>query len=246
MTVALVTGSSRGIGRAIAHQFARDGSDVAVNYASSESRAEAVVEEIRRRTDQRAVAFRADVGDPDAATALVEDVVTEFGGLDHVVNNAARNEHVYTPDLSPAAFDEIMDTNVNGAFAISKAALSHLRESSASPGPSITNLSSRLAFEGAAYECHYASSKAAIVGLTKSHAQEFAPDIRVNAIAPGYVETDMTDATNDEADKRARRETIPLETLGQPEDVANAAAYLRDARFVTGETLHVNGGQLMR
>lgn len=245
MPTALVTGSSRGIGRAIARKYARDGYDVAVNYVSSESRAAQTVEEIRTRTDQDAVAFRADIGDPDAATTLVEDVAAEFDGLDHVVNNAARNKHVYTPDLSPEAFDRIMDTNVNGTFAVSKAALPYLRESSVSPGPSITNLSSRLAFEGAAYECHYASSKAAILGLTKSHAQEFAPKIRVNAIAPGYVETDMTDATNDEADKRDRRETIPLETLGRPEDIANAAAYLRDARFVTGETLHVNGGELM-
>lgn len=246
MPAALVTGSSRGIGRAVAREYARDGYDVAINYVSSESRAARTAEEIRTETDRDAVAFRADVGDPNAATSLVDDVAAEFGGLDHVVNNAARNEHVYTPDLSPAAFDRIMDTNVNSAFAVSKAALPHLRESSVSPGPSITNLSSRLAFEGAAYECHYAASKAAILGLTKSHAQEFAPDVRVNAIAPGYVETDMTDATNDEAGKRERRETVPLETLGRPEDIANAAAYLRDARFVTGETLHVNGGELMR
>lgn len=246
MPVALVTGSSRGIGRAIARQYATDGCDVALNYNTSEDAAEAAAAEIRTETDSRAVALQADVGDPVAATDLVDRTVEELGSLDHLVNNAATNEHVYTPNLSPNAFSDLLDVNVTGTFAVSKAALPYLQESTVGPTPSIANLTSRLAFDGAAYECHYAASKAAIVGLTRSHALEFAPEIRVNAIAPGYIETDMTDATNDEADKRERRRKIPVGRLGQPEDVAEAAAYLRDAGYVSGETVQVNGGQLMR
>ena len=245
MPAALVTGSSWGIGRAIARQYATDGYDVAINYRSSEAAAEEAVAEIRETTDSDAVAVQGDVGDPVSATDLVDETVAEFGGLDHLVNNAAINDHVYTPELSPEAFDRVLEVNVTGTFAVTKAALPHLQSSTVDRGPSVVNLSSRLAFDGAAYECHYAASKAAIVGLTKSHAREFAPAVRVNAVAPGYVETDMTDATNDEADKRERREQLPVGRLGQPEDVAEAAAYLRDAGYVTGETLQVNGGQLM-
>jgi 3-oxoacyl-[acyl-carrier protein] reductase len=245
MAGTIITGSGRGIGRGIAIRYAADGFDVAVNYHSNADAAEATVDEIRAKTDADAVAVQADVGDPDAATALVEAAADRFGGLAHVVNNAGVNEHCYPADLSPDAFDAVMDTNVNSMFAVSKAAQPYL--AAADDGDaSIVNLSSRLAFAGADYECHYAASKAGIIGLTKSLALAFAPDIRVNAIAPGYIETDMTDANSTAAEKAARRDTIPVGRLGQPSDVADAAAYLRDAGFVTGETMHVNGGQLMR
>jgi NAD(P)-dependent dehydrogenase (short-subunit alcohol dehydrogenase family) len=246
MPVALVTGSSRGIGRAIARQYAADGCDVALNYNTSKRAAETTVAEIEAETDCDAVAIQADVGNPVAATDLVDEAIETFGRLDHLVNNAAINEHVYTPALSPAEFANVLNVNVTGAFTVTKAALSSLRDSDVTPGPLVVNIASRLAFDGAAYECHYAASKAAVVGLTKSHACEFAPAIRVNCVAPGYIETAMTDATNDEEDKRERRGIIPVGRLGQPEDVAEAAAYLRDAGYVTGETLQVNGGQLMR
>ncbi|WP_135825873.1 SDR family NAD(P)-dependent oxidoreductase [Halorussus ruber] len=253
MPAALVTGSSRGIGRAIAERFARDGYDVAVNYVSSAQKARAVAESIQRETDSEAVAVRADVGDPDDAADLVEATVEAFGDLSHVVNNAGIDQHVHTEDLSPEDFDRVMDTNVNGAFNVTKAALPHLKESAASekadadsaPTPSVTNVSSILAYTGAPIECHYAASKAGLLGLTKSHAGDFAPEIRVNAIAPGHVETDMTaDRTEEEA--KSEMEKIPLDRFGQPADIAEAAAYLRDAGFVTGETLNVNGGELMR
>lgn len=245
MPAAVITGGGRGIGRAIATRYARDGFDVAVNYHSNAAAAEATVDEIRATTDADAVPVQADVGDADAAAALVEATADRFDGLTHVVNNAGVNEHRYPEELSPAAFDAVMDTNVNSVFAVSKAARSYLADADDRLA-SIVNLSSRLAFAGADYECHYAASKAGVIGLTKSLARAFGPTIRVNAIAPGYVETDMTDATNTPEDKAARREAIPVGRLGRPEDVAHAAAYLRDAEFVTGETLHVNGGQLMR
>ncbi|WP_137287482.1 3-oxoacyl-ACP reductase family protein [Halorussus salinisoli] len=245
MPAALVTGSSRGIGRAIAERFARDGYDVAINYASSAQKARSVAESIQRETDSEAVAVRADVSDPEAAADLVDATVEAFGDLSHVVNNAGIDQHVYTEDLSPADFDRVMDTNVNGAFNVTKAALPHLRDSEDSPSASVTNVSSILAYTGAPVECHYAASKAGLLGLTKSHAEDFAPDVRVNAIAPGHVETDMT-ADRTEEEKREEMAGIPLERFGQPEDIAEAAAFLREAGFVTGETLNVNGGELMR
>ncbi len=245
MPVAIVTGSSRGIGRAIAQRFADDGHNVIINYQNSTGKAASVVDTIERETDCKAVAVQADVNDPDDATNLVTTTIDEFGQLDHLVNNAGIDQHVYTENLSPTDFDWIMDVNVNGTFNVTKAALAHLRESAVPEGPSITNISSILAYTGAPIECHYAASKAGLLGLTKSHARDFAPTIRVNAIAPGHVETDMTaDRTPEEAEHE--RQQIPLDQFGQPEDIADAAAYLRDAGFVTGETLNVNGGERMQ
>lgn len=247
MPTALVTGASRGIGRGIALRFAADGYDVAVNYRSSESAASDVVETIEAETDRAARAVEADIGDPSTVEACVEETVDAFGSLDHVVNNAGINQHRYTPELSPDDFQRLLCINTTGTYAVTKAALPHLQESTVTEGPSVINLSSRLAYAGAAYEPHYATSKGGIVALTKSHAREFAPEVRVNAIAPGFIETDMTDATTTESEKeKKRREEIPVGRLGQPEDVGEAAAYLRDAGFVTGETLHVNGGQRMQ
>jgi acetoacetyl-CoA reductase len=237
----VVTGSSRGIGKAIALRFADDGYDVAVNYRSSEDAAERVADEIRAR-GQEAIVVGADVSDSDAAARLVDAAADAFGGIDHVVNNAGIDQHVRTEDLEPADFDRIMDVNVNSAFAVTKAALPHLRASE--DAPSVTNVSSILAHTGAAIECHYASSKGALLSLTRSHARDFAPEVRVNAVAPGHVETDMTsDRTAEE--KREELAAIPVGRYGKPEDIADAIAYLRDATFVTGETLNVNGGELM-
>jgi acetoacetyl-CoA reductase len=242
MPATVVTGSSRGIGKSIALRFADDGYDVAVNYRSSEDAAERVADEIRER-GREAIAVGADASDPDDAARLIDAAADAFGGVDHVVNNAGIDQHVYTEELEPTDFDRVIDVNVNSAFTVTKAALPHLRESD--DEPSVTNVSSILAHTGAAIECHYASSKGALLSLTKSHAADFAPDIRVNAVAPGHVETDMTsDRTLEE--KREELARIPVDRYGQPEDIADAVAYLRDATFVTGETLNVNGGELMR
>jgi 3-oxoacyl-[acyl-carrier protein] reductase len=243
MPSVIVTGSSRGIGRATALRFARDGYDVAVNYHTSEAAAEEVAGEVRA-TGRAAVVVGADVADPDAAARLVERAVDALGGVDHVVNNAGVDQHLHTDDLPAGDFDDVMDTNVNGAFAVTKAALPHLRASDADPTPSVTNVSSILAFTGAPIEPHYAASKGALVSLTKSHAADFAPGIRVNCVAPGHVATDMT-SDRTPAETREELAAIPLERFGEPADIADAVAYLRDAGFVTGETLHVNGGERM-
>ena len=244
MPTALVTGSSRGIGAAVATRFAADGYDVVVNYHTSEDAARETAAAVRA-AGQEATVVGADVSDPDDAVGLVDAAVEAFGGVDQLVNNAGVDQHVYTESLSPADFDRVMDVNVNSAFNCTKAALDHLRESDDDPGPSVTNVSSILAYTGRAVECHYAGSKGALVSLAKSHARDFAPDVRVNAVAPGHVETDMTDDRT--AEERAEElADIPVDRYGQPGDIADAVAYLRDAGFVTGETLHVNGGELMR
>jgi 3-oxoacyl-[acyl-carrier protein] reductase len=245
MPTAIVTGSSRGIGRAVALRFARDGYDVAVNYHTNDEAAEAVADAVRDE-GRDAVVVGADVSDPDAASRLVETAARELERVAHVVNNAGIDQHVFTADLTPADFDHVMDVNVNSAFAVTKAARPHLLDAATrGRNPSVTNVSSILAYTGASVECHYASSKAALLSLTKSHAADFAPEIRVNAVAPGHVETDMTaDRSADE--KREELSEIPLERFGRPEEIADAVAYLRDATFVTGETLNVNGGELMR
>ncbi len=241
MPATVVTGSSRGIGRAIAERFAADGYDVAVNYHTSADAAEAVARAVREHGVEATV-VGADVSDPEEADRLVESATEAFGGVDHVVNNAGIDQHRYTAELDPADFDRIMDVNVNSAFNVTKAALPALREST--DAPSVTNVSSILAHTGAPIECHYASSKGALLSLTRSHASDFAPEIRVNAVAPGHVETDMTDDRNPE-EKREELAAIPVGHYGQPPDIADAVAYLRDATFVTGETLNVNGGELM-
>lgn len=244
MPSALITGSSRGIGRAVAEQFAEDGYDVVVNYRSSERAAEDVVDSIKAG-GKTAVAVQADVSVPEEAAVLVEEAARVLGGLDHVVNNAGINQHKYTPSLTPEEFDRMLTVNVNSAFGVNKAAVPHLSESRVEEGPSITSLSSILGFTGAAHECHYAASKSGIIGLTRSHAAEFAPNVRVNAVAPGHIVTDMTRGLSSE-EERQKREEIPLDRFGAPEDIAHAVAYLRDAEFVTGETIHVNGGETMR
>jgi Dehydrogenases with different specificities (related to short-chain alcohol dehydrogenases) len=243
---ALVTGSSRGIGAATAVRFARDGYDVTVNYHSSPEAAADTAAAVRE-AGAEATVVEADASDPDGARRLVDRTVEAFGTLDHLVNNAGIDQHVYTAELSPGDFDRVMDVNVNSAFCCTKAALSHLEAADGgdAPTPSVTNVSSILAFTGAPVEVHYAASKGGLLSLTKSHAADFAPGVRVNAIAPGHVETDMTaDRTPEE--KREELAEIPVDRYGQPEDIAEAVAYLRDAGFVTGETLNVNGGELMR
>jgi NAD(P)-dependent dehydrogenase (short-subunit alcohol dehydrogenase family) len=242
MPTAIVTGSSRGIGRGIAERYAADKYDVAVNYHTNESKAEETAERVRA-AGQEAIVVGADVSDPEAAERLVAETIDAFGGVDQLVNNAGIDQHVYTENLSPEEFDRVMDVNVNSAFNMTKAALPHLRESE--DGASVVNISSILAYTGAPIEVHYASSKSALIGLTKSHAGDFAPEVRVNAVAPGHIETDMvSDRTEEEMEEEIAQ--IPVGRIGQVEDIADGCAYLRDAGFVTGETLNVNGGELMR
>lgn len=245
MPAALVTGSSRGIGRAIAERYAQDGYHVAINYHSSQDAAEEAADRIES-SGGTAITIQADVSDPDEATRLVDTAAKTFGGLDHVVNNAGINQHKYTDELTSEEFGRMLQVNLTSVFTVTKAAIPYLLESTVEELPTVTNLSSTFGFTGAPHEPHYAASKGGVTALTRSHAREFAPDIRVNALSPGFIRTDMTDYLEDEGTAQEKLDMMLLDEFGRPEDIAQAAAYLRDADFVTGETIQVNGGEILR
>lgn len=238
--VALVTGASRGIGAAVAVKLAQCGAAVAVNYAGSASGAQQVVESITS-TGGTAVALQANVSDPSAAQRLVEDTIAQLGGLDIVVNNAGITRDGLVMRMSDEDWSAVIDTNLSGVFYVCRAASRHLMKQRSG---AIINTSSVIGLVGNAGQANYAAAKAGVIGLTKSLAREFAPrGIRVNAVAPGFIETDMTAALPESVRDNARGE-IALGEFGTPEDVSNAIAFFAsdEARYITGQTLAVDGG----
>ncbi|MFD2760482.1 3-oxoacyl-[acyl-carrier-protein] reductase [Lentibacillus juripiscarius] len=240
---ALVTGASRGIGRAIALELARQGANVAVNFAGSEDKAQAVVEEIEQLGVQ-SVKVQANVADENDAKTMVKEVVSQFGGLDILVNNAGINRDNLLMRMKEDEFDQVIDTNLKGVFQCTKAVS---RQMMKQKGGRIINVSSVVGVSGNAGQANYTAAKAGVIGLTKSTAKEFASrNILVNAVAPGFIETDMTDALTDEQ-KDGMLSVIPLEKLGKPEDVARVVRFLAsdDANYITGQTINIDGGMVM-
>ncbi len=241
--VALVTGASRGIGRATAVRLAQDGMDIAVNYIRHAADAEAVVELVKGY-GKKAIAVEADVSRPETVDTLFAATREALGPVNVLVNNAGVYERATLEELTPPKWDETLEINVRGAYLCARQAASDMV---AAGWGRIVNLSSQLGFLGTSHGAHYAASKAAIVGLTKSLALELAPhNITVNAVAPGAIETAIL--AGDTPEIRARRNaSIPLGRVGQPEEVAAAIAFLCSdaAAYITGETIHVNGGFLM-
>lgn len=240
---ALVTGGSRGIGRAICLRLASMGAKVFINYVSNSSAAKETQKMIKDAGGQaEIVAF--DVADADACQSAITKIIKEFGSLDILVNNAGITRDGLMARMKEDAWDAVIDTNLKGSFICSKAAARVMMKKK---WGRIVNISSVIGFSGNAGQVNYASAKAGMQGLTKSMAREFATrNITVNSVAPGYIVTDMTKDLPEDIQDKIMSE-IPLATLGSPEDVAGAVAYLvsDDGAYVTGQTIHVNGGMYM-
>ncbi|PZH44417.1 3-oxoacyl-[acyl-carrier-protein] reductase [Staphylococcus aureus] len=240
---ALVTGASRGIGRSIALQLAEEGYNVAVNYAGSKEKAEAVVEEIKAKGVD-SFAIQANVADADEVKAMIKEVVSQLGSLDVLVNNAGITRDNLLMRMKEQEWDDVIDTNLKGVFnCIQKATPQMLRQRSGA----IINLSSVVGAVGNPGQANYVATKAGVIGLNKSAARELASrGITVNAVAPGFIVSDMTDALSDEL-KEQMLTQIPLARFGQDTDIANTVAFLASdkAKYITGQTIHVNGGMYM-
>jgi 3-oxoacyl-[acyl-carrier protein] reductase len=242
--VALVTGASRGIGRAIAVALARGGASVALNYAGNDAAAAEALDLVQKAGAPKAKLYRFDVADPAACAAAVEAVVADLGGLHVLVNNAGIAVDQLVMRVKDEDWNRQLQVNLTGTFNLIRAVSRPMMKAR---GGAIVNLTSVVGEMGNAGQAAYAATKAGIIGLTKSVARELASrNVRVNAVAPGYVDTDMT-AGLPEAAKAKMKELIPLARLGSAEDVANAVAFLasEQASYVTGETLRVNGGMYM-
>jgi 3-oxoacyl-[acyl-carrier protein] reductase len=236
---AIVTGASRGIGKAIASEFVRQGAHVAFTYHSSEEKARALEAEL----GGGARGFRSDASSVDAAEQLVADVVAAFGTVDIVVNNAGITDDTLMLRMSESQWDRVIEVNLKSCFALTKAVLKTMLKARSG---SIINISSVVGVQGNAGQANYAASKAGILGFTKSVALELGSrNIRCNAIAPGFIETEMTGAL-DEATVQGWREAIPLKRGGTPEDVASACVFLACdmSSYITGQTLRVDGGMI--
>ena len=238
--VALVTGASRGIGRGIALALATEGADVVVNYNGSKEKALAVVKLIKAM-GRRAMAVRADVSDEQQVEAMRAAVHKDLGPIDILVNNAGIHQHLKFWELSEHDWDRVLGVNLSGPFLVTKAFVEDMRSKKAGR---VIHISSVIGLLGTDHEIHYAASKAGLLGVTKSMALELAPyGITVNCVAPGWIDTDMT-ADFKGAQAEAFLKKIPLRSVGTPEDIAKAVVFFasKDADWMTGETLHVNGG----
>jgi 3-oxoacyl-[acyl-carrier protein] reductase len=241
--VVLITGASRGIGKAIAEECVNQGAKVAFTYISSEEKAKALEAELTANGGV-AKGFKSDAGDFEQAQKLVDDVVAEFGTVDVLVNNAGITRDTLLMRMTEQQWDEVINTHLKSAFNLTKAVQKPMLKARYG---SIINMSSVVGVSGNAGQANYAASKAGLIGFTKSVAQELGSrNIRCNAIAPGFIETEMTGAL-DEKVVQEWRNSIPLKRGGSPLDVANATVFLASdmSAYVTGQTLHVCGGMLM-
>ncbi|MDO5597068.1 MAG: 3-oxoacyl-[acyl-carrier-protein] reductase [Acidaminococcus sp.] len=241
--VALVTGGSRGIGRAVALKLAENGADVAINYAGNTAAAEEVKAAIEKM-GRKAMLVQGSVADTDGVQALVNQVVKELGRLDILINNAGITRDGLLMRMKEADWDAVLETNLKGVFNCSKAVMRTMMKQKSGR---IVNMASVVGEMGNAGQANYAAAKAGVIGFTKSLAKEVASrGITVNAVAPGFIATDMTKVLTDDQKAEMAR-SIPLGRAGQPEDVANAVLFLvsDEAAYITGQVLNVDGGMVM-
>jgi 3-oxoacyl-[acyl-carrier protein] reductase len=241
--VVLITGASRGIGKAIAETCVKQGAIVAFTYLSSEEKARALEAELTANGGV-AKGFRSDASNFDQAQQLVDDVVAAFGTVDVLVNNAGITRDTLLMRMTEEQWDEVINTNLKSAFNLTKAVQKPMLKARSG---AIINMSSVVGVKGNAGQSNYAASKAGLIGFTKSVAAELGSrNIRCNAIAPGFIETEMTEVLDQDV-VATWRNSIPLTRGGKPEDVANATVFLASdlSAYITGQTLHVCGGMLM-
>jgi 3-oxoacyl-[acyl-carrier protein] reductase len=240
--VAIITGASRGIGKAIAQEFVSQGATVAFTYRSSEEKARALEAELAANGGQ-VQGFKSDASKMDEAENLVATVVDAFGTVDIVINNAGITDDTLLMRMSEEQWDRVIDVNLKSCFALTKAVMRTMLKARSG---SIINVSSVVGVQGNAGQANYAASKAGILGYTKSVALELGSrNIRCNAIAPGFIETEMT-ASLDADTVQGWRDAIPLKRGGQPEDVAQLCTFLASdmSAYITGQTICVDGGMI--
>jgi 3-oxoacyl-[acyl-carrier protein] reductase len=241
--VAIVTGASRGIGKAIAFRLAREGYRVVVHYKSSEKAAEEIVESIRGEGGT-ALLYQANVAHSNEVNAMIQWVIRQWGGIDILVNNSGIMIDRWVEDISDEEWDELIAVNLNSVFYACRAVIPHFKQKQVGR---IINISSQAALTGSVQHAHYAAAKSALLGFTYSLAKELGPyGITVNVVSPGRIVTDMiTSRENNRTDEWISQ--TPLRRLGQPEDVADTVAFLASdqASYITGLNMHVNGGLVM-
>jgi len=242
-TIALVTGGSRGIGRAICLKLASLGATVGINYVANPTAAQETLQQIEAMNGKGFV-VRFDVADAAAVQENIKEIINTYGQVDILVNNAGITRDGLMARMKEDDWDSVLDTNLKGAFLCSKAVMRSMMKKR---WGRIINVSSVVGFIGNSGQVNYGAAKAGLTGLTKSMARELAGrNITVNCVAPGYIVTDMTEGLTAEV-QEALKAQIPLGTLGTPEDVAGSVGFLTlpDSKYITGQTLHVNGGMYM-
>ncbi|MEK3645298.1 MULTISPECIES: 3-oxoacyl-[acyl-carrier-protein] reductase [unclassified Aeribacillus] len=240
---ALVTGGSRGIGRAIAIDLAKNGADVAVNYSGNEEKANEVVEEIES-LGRKAFAIRANVANADEVNSMVNEVIERFGRLDILVNNAGITKDNLLMRMKESEWDDVININLKGVFNCTKAVTRQMMKQRSGR---IINIASIVGIAGNAGQANYVAAKAGIIGLTKTTAKELAGrNITVNAVAPGFISTDMTDQLPEQIRNEMLKQ-IPLGRFGEPNDIANMVTFIASDKssYMTGQTLCLDGGMVM-
>ena len=242
--LALITGGARGIGKAISIGLAKAGADIIINYRSSSTAAEELIKEIEA-IGRKAYMYKADVSSMEDVVALESAVSKEVGVIDILVNNAGVTKDTLLMRMKEEDFDSVININLKGVFNCTKVFSKKMMKKRAG---SIINISSVVGITGNAGQSNYSASKAGVIGFTKSIAKEIGSrNITVNAVAPGFIETDMTDILNDEI-KETYVKNIPLGKMGTPEDVSKVVEFLAsdDARYITGQVINVDGGMVMQ